>query len=55
VLRLAGDADAFRRMQRTGNPFGDGHAAERIVTTLTTHFARTSLVTVTRQPSPAFA
>jgi UDP-N-acetylglucosamine 2-epimerase (non-hydrolysing) len=38
VERLRDDADAFRRMQSAGNPFGDGHAASRIAAALTAHF-----------------
>ncbi|MEO8385582.1 MAG: UDP-N-acetylglucosamine 2-epimerase (non-hydrolyzing), partial [Betaproteobacteria bacterium] len=38
VKRLAGDATAFARMQRAGNPFGDGEASQRILTTLAQHF-----------------
>jgi UDP-N-acetylglucosamine 2-epimerase (non-hydrolysing) len=38
VARLANDAEAYARMQRAGNPFGDGLASQRIVATLTTHF-----------------
>lgn len=29
--RLLGDADAYARMAQRGSPYGDGHAAERIV------------------------
>ncbi|MES2972734.1 MAG: UDP-N-acetylglucosamine 2-epimerase (non-hydrolyzing) [Pseudomonadota bacterium] len=39
VARLAADSTAFTRMQRAGNPFGDGHAARRIVDALSNHFA----------------
>jgi UDP-N-acetylglucosamine 2-epimerase (non-hydrolysing) len=38
VRRLRDDADAMRRMQHAGNPFGDGHAAGRIAAVLTSHF-----------------
>ena len=38
VTRLFGDVTAFKRMQRAGNPFGDGQASHRIVTTLARHF-----------------
>jgi UDP-N-acetylglucosamine 2-epimerase len=34
TLRLLGDCDAYARMANASNPFGDGHAAERIVATL---------------------
>lgn len=34
VTRLLNDADAHRRMARALNPYGDGHAAQRIVDTL---------------------
>jgi len=37
VERLWNDAAAYRRMQRAGNPFGDGLASQRIVTTLERH------------------
>jgi UDP-N-acetylglucosamine 2-epimerase (non-hydrolysing) len=30
---------AYRRMQQTGNPFGDGTASQRIVSTLERHFS----------------
>lgn len=36
--RLLDDPDAYRRMAGAGNPFGDGHAAERIVARLTEDF-----------------
>ena len=32
--RLLEDADAYRSMARVANPFGDGHASERIVAVL---------------------
>ena len=38
VLHLAADKDAFTRMQRAGNPFGDGLASRRIVALLSQHF-----------------
>jgi UDP-N-acetylglucosamine 2-epimerase (non-hydrolysing) len=38
VLRLRDDAGAMQRMQRAGNPFGDGHAASRIAAVLTGYF-----------------
>jgi UDP-N-acetylglucosamine 2-epimerase (non-hydrolysing) len=41
VERLWSDAQAYRRMQRTGNPFGDGQASRRIVSTLERHFSAT--------------
>ncbi|MEA5097455.1 MAG: UDP-N-acetylglucosamine 2-epimerase [Burkholderiaceae bacterium] len=31
VTTLWQDDDAYRAMQSTGNPFGDGHACQRIV------------------------
>ena len=34
VARLLDDADAYRRMARGGSPYGDGHAAQRIVDVL---------------------
>jgi UDP-N-acetylglucosamine 2-epimerase (non-hydrolysing) len=34
TFRLLDDADAYRGMARAVNPFGDGHAAERIVASL---------------------
>jgi UDP-N-acetylglucosamine 2-epimerase (non-hydrolysing) len=40
VERLWNDEDAYRRMQRTGNPFGDGTASQRIVSVLQQHFAK---------------
>ncbi len=39
VERLWNDAHAYRQMQRAGNPFGDGTASQRIVTTLERHFS----------------
>lgn len=38
-VRLLSDEEAYRRMQRGSNPFGDGHAAQRIMTTLDAWFA----------------
>src|SRR5688572_2179692 len=37
--RLLSDEGAYRGMQRGSNPFGDGHAAQRIVATLDAWFA----------------
>jgi UDP-N-acetylglucosamine 2-epimerase (non-hydrolysing) len=34
VNQLLDDADAYQRMARGINPYGDGHAAGRIVTAL---------------------
>ncbi len=39
VVRLWDDAFAYNRMQLAGNPYGDGQASHRIVTTLAGHFA----------------
>jgi UDP-N-acetylglucosamine 2-epimerase (non-hydrolysing) len=39
VRRLAADTAAFSRMQRAGNPFGDGTASARITDILASHFA----------------
>lgn len=39
VTRLWDDAFAYNRMQLAGNPYGDGQASRRIVTTLASHFA----------------
>jgi UDP-N-acetylglucosamine 2-epimerase (non-hydrolysing) len=39
VERLWNDEHAYRRMQRAGNPFGDGAACQRIVATLERHFS----------------
>ena len=39
VERLWHDEAAYRRMQRIGNPFGDGHASHRIVATVERHFS----------------
>ncbi len=39
VERLWSDEGAYRRMQQTGNPFGDGKASGRIVSTLENHFS----------------
>ena len=38
-VRLLSDEEAYRGMQRGSNPFGDGHAAQRIVATLDAWFA----------------
>jgi UDP-N-acetylglucosamine 2-epimerase (non-hydrolysing) len=43
VQRLARSPDAYRRMQGAGNPFGDGHAASRIVSILAHHFTPIAL------------
>ena len=42
VERLWDDEAAYRRMQRAGNPFGDGLASHRIVTTLERHLQAAS-------------
>jgi UDP-N-acetylglucosamine 2-epimerase (non-hydrolysing) len=39
VVGLMKDPDSYARMQRTGNPFGDGRAAQRIVAKLARHFS----------------
>lgn len=39
IERLWNDQDAYRRMQPTGNPFGNGAASSRIVSTLEQYFA----------------
>jgi UDP-N-acetylglucosamine 2-epimerase (non-hydrolysing) len=41
VERLWHDEQAYRRMQPAGNPFGDGAASQRIVSTIERHFANT--------------
>lgn len=41
VERLWHDQAAYRRMQRVGNPFGDGIASERIVKTVERHLSTT--------------
>jgi UDP-N-acetylglucosamine 2-epimerase (non-hydrolysing) len=38
VERLWHDHEAYQQMQRNGNPFGDGTASQRIVSTLQRHF-----------------
>jgi UDP-N-acetylglucosamine 2-epimerase (non-hydrolysing) len=43
VDRLWNDEPGYHRMQRIGNPFGDGQASRRIVSTLEQHFASTSV------------
>ena len=40
VERLWRDEAAYGRMHRTGNPFGDGLASQRIVDTLARHFSK---------------
>ena len=42
VERLWNDGPAYHRMQRIGNPFGDGTASQRIVGTLERHFSNTA-------------
>jgi UDP-N-acetylglucosamine 2-epimerase (non-hydrolysing) len=42
VERLWNDETAYRRMQRAGNPFGDGLASQRTVTTLERHLRATT-------------
>jgi UDP-N-acetylglucosamine 2-epimerase (non-hydrolysing) len=44
VERLWHDHRAYQQMQRTGNPFGDGTASQRIVSVLERHFSSTSAV-----------
>jgi len=39
IERLWRDKTAYRQMQETGNPFGDGAASQRIVFTLERHFS----------------
>lgn len=39
IERLWNDQNAYRRMQSVGNPFGDGAASARIVSTLEQYFA----------------
>jgi len=41
VERLWHDQPAYRQMQRVGNPFGDGLASRRIVTTVERHLSTT--------------
>jgi UDP-N-acetylglucosamine 2-epimerase (non-hydrolysing) len=41
VERLWHDEAAYRRMQRAGNPFGDGSASQRIVATIERYFSAT--------------
>ena len=38
--RLLDDETAYKAMARGVSPYGDGHAAERIVKTLRDHFAK---------------
>jgi UDP-N-acetylglucosamine 2-epimerase (non-hydrolysing) len=40
ATRLLTDADAYRAMATAKNPYGDGHAAERIVQRMREYFAR---------------
>jgi UDP-N-acetylglucosamine 2-epimerase (non-hydrolysing) len=40
ATRLLTDADAYRAMSTAKNPYGDGHAAGRIVARIREHFAR---------------
>lgn len=44
VIRLSDDASAIKRMQRVANPYGDGQASHRIVTTLAAYFSATHAV-----------
>ncbi|MEU8513855.1 UDP-N-acetylglucosamine 2-epimerase (non-hydrolyzing) [Kitasatospora sp. NPDC048722] len=47
AMRLLDDHDAYRRMARAGNPFGDGHATARILAQLAEDFG------VDADPAPA--
>ncbi|MFD8080918.1 non-hydrolyzing UDP-N-acetylglucosamine 2-epimerase [Kitasatospora sp. NPDC059722] len=47
AMRLLDDDDAYRRMARAGNPFGDGHATARILAQLAEDFG------VDADPAPA--
>ncbi len=40
IEELLDDEAAYQRMAKAGNPFGDGHAADRIARALLHHFAR---------------
>ena len=46
IVRLAGelldDPAAYVRMAKAVNPYGDGHASERIVQAILWHFGRTA-------------
>ena len=44
---LLDDADSYENMAQTVNPFGDGHAAERIVSRLATDMTASSRVSPT--------
>jgi UDP-N-acetylglucosamine 2-epimerase (non-hydrolysing) len=46
VERLIRDEDAYRQMQRQGNPFGDGAASQRIVTILKRRLSTTKRASV---------
>jgi UDP-N-acetylglucosamine 2-epimerase (non-hydrolysing) len=40
TMRLLTDAEEYRRMSRAGNPYGDGHASERIVDAIIEKFSK---------------
>ena len=42
VTELLTDTEAYARMANAVNPYGDGHACERIVRTLDAHLAATA-------------
>ncbi len=43
AARLLDDADEYRRMSRTHNPYGDGHASERITGAIAEYFCGSSV------------
>lgn len=55
VERLWKDTATYRRMQQTGNPFGDGTASQRIVSTLERHFSAARQSTRTANASAVVA
>ncbi|MFD8702842.1 non-hydrolyzing UDP-N-acetylglucosamine 2-epimerase [Kitasatospora sp. NPDC059648] len=52
AVRLLDDAEAYRRMAKAGNPFGDGHAAARIVAQLARDFGAEAAATAGPSVSP---
>jgi UDP-N-acetylglucosamine 2-epimerase (non-hydrolysing) len=55
VDRLLTDQAAYRRMQVTENPYGDGHAAERIVELMLRHIPRRAATVGRTAPAGAAA
>jgi UDP-N-acetylglucosamine 2-epimerase (non-hydrolysing) len=55
VSKLLTDSSYYRQMQRGNNPFGDGHAADRIVKTVKNWLAgRSPLLSIDEEFNPAY-